>query len=541
VTAITLRSFRREFLELQTRFARPTHAGIGVMPTATETMHRGEGVMANVHWSYWLGGSWQDGGFWSSGSVPTVADNVYIGIPGVLVTSDADAAVNSIGLTEDSFLTIGDNSWFTTVNGTGARANHGQIKVVDNSTLQIDQGTFDNAGTIWLGASGNYNELVINTQVTLDGGGTIYLSAHPNGGTSAIIGQLDYPNPNMVLYNVDNTITGTGQITGLNFDNEANGTVETGGGTLELLTNNVTGQGFENSGHINADNGGTLELVSWAGALPFYNYGSIGVNSTGNSTTLEIGGDVKLKGGGSVTLSDSAYNHVVTNGAAATLDNVDNTISGSGWFEDSLLKLVNGTHGLIIADNADAALGFNVGSLTNAGFIIAGPGATLAINGAVDNSGKVVIGGNVEGSGQELIFSNGNMMLNGSANHLAVTFENDSVDTGVLIVGLQGASSAGFTGTLAGLYSDGTHSDILGLRSIDFASGVAWSFTENAGGTGGELTVSDGSGHVADVALIGQYLAANGSATSAASDLFMLSADYVTGSTGTLVTTSFHG
>jgi hypothetical protein len=45
----------------------------------------------------------------------------------------------------------------------------------------------------------------------------------------------------------------------------------------------------------------------------------------------------------------------------------------------------------------------------------------------------------------------------------------------------------------------------------------------------------------ADIAPLGQYLAASGSATSATSNLFQVSADHVTGSAGTLVTTSFHG
>jgi hypothetical protein len=323
--------------------------------------------VANVHWSYFLGGNWTDGGYWSSGSVPGAADNATIGIPGAFVTSDADASVNSIGIGAGSVLTIGGNSWFNTINGTGSHANHGWIKVVDNSTLQIIQGTFDNAGGIFLGSSVTYNNLVINTQVVLDGGGTIYLGVHANGGMSSIIGEMDYFNPNIVLYNVDNDITGTGEICGLNFDNEANGTVETGNGTLELLSLNLAGTGFENFGHINADDGGTLQLISDPGSRAFYNYSSIAVNSAGSSTTLEIGGDLKLMGGGSLTLSDSSNNFVTTNGYAATLDNVDNTISGSGWFEDIRLKLANGAHGLIIADHADASLGLDVGSLTNAG------------------------------------------------------------------------------------------------------------------------------------------------------------------------------
>ena len=210
--------------------------------------------------------------------------------------------------------------------------------------------------------------------------------------------------------------------------------------------------------------------------------------------------------------------------------------------------MVNGTHGGIVANNTDAALGLDVGSVTNAGYMMAENGATLAVNGAVANSGTivayngtVVIGGDVTGSGQAQIYSNGDIMLEGSSNQLNVSFENGPLDNGVLMIGLPGAASNSFAGTVAGMYSDGTHSDTIGLRDITFATGVSWSFNENAGGTGGDLTVKDGSGHIADIGLLGQYLAAGGTATSATSSLFQLSADNVTGSTGTLVTTSFHG
>jgi hypothetical protein len=502
--------------------------------------------MANIRWSYIWGANWSDAGCWSSGTVPTVADDVHINVPGAFVTSNSDAAVNSIGIGALSGLIISD-SWFTTVNGTGSGANHGYIKINDNATLQIDQGTFTNAGTIYIGAAGIDNTLTINTQVVLDGGGTIWMAAHSNGGEDAIAGELDYFNPNIVLYNVDNTIAGTGQIYGMDFINEANGLVETSNGTLELLTNNVAGQEFQNYGHINADDGGTLQIVTRAGGAAFMNYGNIGVNSTGDTTELVIGGDVKLKGGGALTLSDSSANFVVTDGSAATLDNVDNTISGSGSFDDIRLKLVNGAQGGIVADNADAALLLDVGSVTNAGYMMAENGATLGINGAVANSGTimayggtVVVGGNVTGNGQAQIYSNGDLMLEGSSNQLAVSFENGP-DTGVLMLGLPGAASDSFTGTVAGMYSDGTNSDTIGLRDIAFASGTSWSFSENASGTGGDLTVKDGSGHVADIGLLGQYMAAGGSATSATSNLFQLSSDHVTGSSGTLVTTSFHG
>jgi hypothetical protein len=89
--------------------------------------------------------------------------------------------------------------------------------------------------------------------------------------------------------------------------------------------------------------------------------------------------------------------------------------------------------------------------------------------------------------------------------------------------------------------NDGTNSDTLGLQDINYASGVTWSITENANGNRGALTVSDGNGDVARIALLGQYLAAGATANSATSDLFHVAADTIDHTTGTLVTTSFHG
>jgi hypothetical protein len=68
---------------------------------------------------------------------------------------------------------------------------------------------------------------------------------------------------------------------------------------------------------------------------------------------------------------------------------------------------------------------------------------------------------------------------------------------------------------------------------------VTWSFKENVNGQQGVLSVKDGLGDTAKVTLLGQYLAAGGTAHAGTSTLFQLSSDTVTNTTGTLVTTSF--
>ena len=198
-----------------------------------------------------------------------------------------------------------------------------------DSTLEIGAGTFANYGTVLLGQNGYYNTIVIDHVVELQGGGAIEMARNSTG-TNSIQGEVSTPNQLIQLDNVDDNIAGTGVITGLYFDNQANGIVETntnlGAGTLELLQNNIAGQGFENEGHIFADDGGTLELNAPPGGPGFFNSGTLYMESHGDVTNLEIGGDVVLKGGGKVTLSDSVDNHREQR-QAATFENVDNFIS----------------------------------------------------------------------------------------------------------------------------------------------------------------------------------------------------------------------
>jgi len=104
-----------------------------------------------------------------------------------------------------------------------------------------------------------------------------------------------------------------------------------------------------------------------------------------------------------------------------------------------------------------------------------------------------------------------------------------------------GSGGPNFKGSVAGLQTDGTYSDTLGMQDINFASGVAWSFTENANGNRGVLTVNDGDGDIARVTLLGHYLPAGASANSTTSSLFQVSPDDITHTVGTLITTDFHG
>jgi hypothetical protein len=512
--------------------------------------------MAQISWKHKGSGNWTNASYWSSGTVPGASDDAFIGINGVTVTSNHNTTVDSIGTNTYSTLSITGKSWFTATNGTGSSVSLGTIKINGDSTMQIGAGTFYNGGTILLGSSGGYNTFLVDKVVQLEGGGTIEMAAHTtNIGGNWIQGQVSTSSQLMQLDNVDNVIAGTGTITGMYFDNQANGIVETnsnlGAGVLTLLENGIAGQGIANEGHIFADDGGTLRLVGDPGTPGFFNAGTIYMESTGDMTTLEIGGDVILKGGGHLTMSSFPDNYIVSNGQAATFENVDNVITGSGNIYDQNLTFVNDAQGQLILNVANGDFQIYTGNNTvaNAGLIEAGASnALIDIFSPINNSGTIAAnnGGvlsataDVSGSGKAEIFSGSQMWLMGTSNQVAATFENNAGDNGLLELAhsLAAGGSRAFSGTIAGLAFDGTHSDTLDLQDINFAGGVNWSFQESTNGNRGTLTVSDSMGDTAKLTLLGQYLAAGASANSGNSNLFGLAADHTS---GTLVTTTYHG
>ena len=133
--------------------------------------------------------------------------------------------------------------------------NAGTMTVSDGAMLPLD-GTIDNTGTIALNSTGDETDLqIIGDGVTLQGGGYLTLSdSHEN----IIFGT----NSATTLTNVDNTISGAGQIGigdgNLTLVNETHGTIDANisGGTLTL----DTGHTITNDGILEATNGGTLQI-----------------------------------------------------------------------------------------------------------------------------------------------------------------------------------------------------------------------------------------------------------------------------------------
>jgi hypothetical protein len=260
-------------------------------------------------------------------------------------------------------------------------------------------------------------------------------------------------------------------------------------------------------------NAGTMTIGDGA-MLPLSgnitNSGTIALNSVGDETDLQIvQHGITLDGHGQVILSDNAGNSISGTGPDVTLLNGDNTISGAGRIGEGHLTLVN--DGSIVADGVNR-LEIDTGSnpVTNAGTLEATGAGGLVVQSAVDNSGllwanlgNVTLNGTVSGSGSALVSGAATLEF-GAASSANVTF--DVGATGTLRI----EDSFHFTGTVSGM-TDATHIDLAGIA---FGADTSVSYQANAIGSGGTLTVSDGS-HSANIGILGQY----------ASDDFRASAD----------------
>jgi len=233
------------------------------------------------------------------------------------------------------------------------------------------------------------------------------------------------------------------------------------------------------------------------------NTGVIELNSTGAETDLQlIQTGATLHGGGQVVLSDSNANVISGTSASVPLNNEDNTISGAGQLGNGELSLTNsgtinatGTHALAIDTGSNFV--FNFGTLEASG------SGGLTVASAVANSGvlwangaNLTVHGDVSGNGTAIIDGSGTVDF-GAASSANVVFGSAAAGT------LKLEDSFHFNGTISGFNGD----DAIDLTDVTSATAVI-AYHENAQGTGGVLTVSDGT-HAAQLSFLGQYSAAN--------------------------------
>ena len=303
-----------------------------------------------------------------------------------VVSNGAAATLTNVNNTISGAGTIGD-SHLTLIN-------QGTINANDSVALIINTGsnTITNSGTLEATSTGGLDiDSNVSNSTTIEALGTNAIVVIESVITNTATGVILASGTNATVELDGATISGgTLETSGSNAFIETvsggadvlNGVTISSGSTVEINsgTTLTLGGTVTNSGTLSVANGATLEVTG-----TFDNSGTIALNSTGNATDLMIAGNATLSGNGKVTHSNNSGNAIVSNGAAATLTNVNNTISGAGTIGDSHLTLIN--QGTINA-NDSVALIINTGSntITNSGTLEATSTGGLDIDSNVSNS-----------------------------------------------------------------------------------------------------------------------------------------------------------
>ena len=202
--------------------------------------------------------------------------------------------------------------------------NAGTMTVSDGAMLPLG-GIIDNTGTIAVNSTGDDTDLqIVGDGVTLEGGGQVILSDSPD---NMIVGT----NADAALTNIDNTISGAGQIGdgdgNLTLVNETAGTIDANdaNGVLTLDTGNT----IVNAGLLEATHGGTLQIDDSVA-----NSGTLAANG---GTIVAAGdvagtGDVAIGGGGAAEFAGTFDQNVTFTGPGVLelehSQNYGGTVSG---------------------------------------------------------------------------------------------------------------------------------------------------------------------------------------------------------------------
>jgi hypothetical protein len=340
----------------------------------------------------------------------------------------------------------------------------------DNLVLTI-LGTIDNQGTIALAGTGDATGILASgATVVLQGGGQVTLSDNAN----------NYISGNGALINLDNTITGAGDVN--DFVNQDAGIIEANG-TLNAL---VLGGSNSNAGLVEATGSGGLDVFSAT------------LDQSAGGTLAAAGGNVYLEIatiiGGTLASTNGGALHAVegAHGAGVTLDGTTAAIDISSG---STLQADNGAV-LELYGTID-----NAGSIVFAGVSLGGSGDPTGI---VAESGTVVL----QGGGQVGLGDSANDYISG--NGALINIDNTITGAGVISSITNAAGGViDATGTLNALTLNGTIAnpglvEATGSGGLDVFNAT---LDQSAGGT---LAAAGGNVYLEIATVIGGTLAARG-------------------------------
>jgi hypothetical protein len=387
---------------------------------------------------------------------------------------------------------------------------------VGGTPLKLNNVNDEIIGTGTIGNAIKPGSFVLNNETkgvveALNGDLTIYSNI-----TNA--GVLDSTNGDLKLF--DSVVTNTGSIKA-----EAGAAVDLGatirGGTLAgagtiFLDGAVldgSGSALTNAGYLllhqatdatlkgTINNTGTLEL-----GLPSGGTGGVPTLVIGAAGTLT---QVTLKGSGTIVLD--AYGEDYIDGAAdfpggvpTTLDNVSNTIEGTGRIGDGGLTLKNS--GTIDADSTSPlVIDTGARTVTNTGTLQGFDSSTLYIASPLNNTGgklSAVHDGELiadrGSSGGTAATGQGGIIEFGGPTTTAVQFADAGFESSSLVLD----DSVHFKGTISGFDKVSTD-DQIDLLDIDPATAHKVSYAS------GVLTIKDGEGHTAQLHFSGTYTLAS--------------------------------
>jgi hypothetical protein len=310
--------------------------------------------------------------------------------------------------------------------------NHGNLQIVKTPGIGVNNvvlnNTINNTGTITM--AGGYVSITGSSgSATLTGGGTVNLGG---SGTGFVYGTLT---------NADNHIQGAGGFSQMTLNNQSAGVIDanTSGQTMSLV-----GMTVNNSGTLQASNGGTLQIGGghWSGGPTNISGGTI--QALDGSTVLlgyTNGGDydrpgtitgstLKTSGSGVVLATENALLNGITNAGNLNVVNIPGVSGGqnvavlTGAINNSgTITLVSGylnisgsaslTGGgtvnlggyyingdpLTNINNTIQGSGYVSAQLTNQGTVRAGAGETLSIGNLTNYSGGTLTGGTYDAVG----------------------------------------------------------------------------------------------------------------------------------------------
>ncbi|ROL75322.1 type I secretion protein [Pseudomonas chlororaphis] len=491
--------------------------------TATLTRTLGGSIKVDVAANSYTDLAGNPGAAGSSANLPAgVAGepiNLALDIPLAEINGPVTVAISGVpaGWVLNAGTDNGDGTWTVQTNDPGA------LTVTTPSdfagALVLDVNLY------WSNSDGSTASAYVfnNVEVYAPGSPIFALSADDNltGSSGADTFVFAQPIGNNQIYNFDVTadkidligFTGITAFADLSISNDVNGNALVSIGSGQTVTLRGVDAADLSEANFQFDRGpltqntGTLTIADGA-IMPFggsiHNSGTIELGSAGNETRLEIlFRGATLTGGGQVLLSDNAQNVIFGGSADTVLTNVDNRISGAGQLGAGQMILANA--GLILASGLNSLV-LDTGShtITNSGVLESTGTGGMTVASTVENTGHLWANGgdlhllaDVTGNGSATIDGDASLTFAGAA-HTSVAFHGEGA--GSLVIAQ--AEAAGSLVGILGLESD----DLLTFGDLAFSANTQLSYTANASGAGGLLTVDDGA-HRAEVNLLGHYSA----------------------------------